>query len=115
MREDRAWSTPRTKASATRATLREPGSGRVKLGAVATAFRVCPLCEATCGLELTLEDGRVVTARGDDAHVLSHGFICPKGAALPQLVNDPDRLRRPLVRHGSDWRQVTWDEAFDAV
>lgn len=82
---------------------------------MATAFRVCPLCEATCGLELTLEEGRVVAARGDDAHALSHGFICPKGAALPQLINDPDRLRRPLVRHGTDWRQVTWDEAFGAV
>jgi len=92
-----------------------PGPGRVKLPTVATAFRVCPLCEAACGLELTLEDGRLVTARGDEGHVLSHGFICPKGAALPQLVNDPDRLRRPLVRHASEWRQVTWDEAFVAV
>jgi anaerobic selenocysteine-containing dehydrogenase len=73
------------------------------------------LCEAACGLELTLEGGRVVKARGDDAHVLSHGFICPKGAALPQLANDPDRLRRPLVRDGSEWRQATWEEAFARV
>jgi len=73
------------------------------------------LCEAACGLELTLEGGRVVKARGDDAHVLSHGFICPKGVALPQLVNDPDRLRRPLVREGSEWRQATWDQAFARV
>src|SRR5437588_843981 len=57
---------------------------------MATAFRVCPLCEATCGLELTVEDGRVTAARGDADHVLSHGFICPKGAAFPQLVHDPD-------------------------
>lgn len=76
-----------------------------------TAFRVCPLCEAACGLELTLEAGSVVKARGDPDHVLSHGFICPKGAAFPQLVNDPDRLRRPLVRG----RVVSWDEAFAAV
>jgi anaerobic selenocysteine-containing dehydrogenase len=80
-----------------------------------TAYRVCPLCEAVCGLELTLEAGRVVKARGDGAHVLSHGFICPKGAAFPQLVNDPDRLRLPMVRRGADWRAVSWDEAFDAV
>ena len=80
-----------------------------------TAYRVCPLCEAVCGLELTLEGGRVVKARGDEAHVFSHGFICPKGAAFPQLVNDPDRLRRPLIRRGSDWHSASWDEAFDAV
>ena len=82
---------------------------------MATAYRVCPLCEAACGLELTLEDGRVVKARGDARHVLSHGFICPKGAALPQLANDPDRLRRPLVRNGEQWQTVGWDDAFEAV
>ncbi|ONH32613.1 molybdopterin-dependent oxidoreductase [Pseudofrankia asymbiotica] len=96
-----------------------------------TALRTCPLCEATCGLELRVADGRVVGARGDAAHVFSHGYICPKGAALPQLLNDPDRLRRPLVRettsdgrdgHGGNrrpdetrWREVGWDEAFDVV
>ena len=82
---------------------------------MATAFRVCPLCEAVCGLELTLEKGRVVKARGDARHVLSHGFICPKGAALPQLINDPDRLRRPLIRNGHEWETVDWDDAFAAV
>ncbi|OHV31877.1 MULTISPECIES: molybdopterin-dependent oxidoreductase [Pseudofrankia] len=91
-----------------------------------TALRTCPLCEATCGLELRVAGGRVVGARGDAAHVFSRGYLCPKGAALPQLLNDPDRLRRPLVRaaaagasrgrHGeAGWREVGWDEAFDVV
>ena len=82
---------------------------------MATAYRVCPLCEAACGLELTLEAGCVVKARGDTDHVLSRGFICPKGAAFPQLVNDPDRLRRPLVRRGAEWLMASWDEAFVRV
>lgn len=43
------------------------------------AFRTCPLCEATCGLELTIEEGKVTKVRGDKDDVLSHGFICPKG------------------------------------
>ncbi|MEV6206103.1 molybdopterin oxidoreductase family protein [Kitasatospora sp. NPDC051914] len=79
------------------------------------AYRVCPLCEATCGLELTLDGGRITAARGDRADVFSAGFVCPKGAAVGQLDNDPDRLRRPLVRTGTQWREVDWEEAFAAV
>src|SRR5438552_3392494 len=82
---------------------------------MSTAFRVCPLCEATCGLELTVEDGRLTAARGNPDHVFSHGFICPKGAAFPQLVEDPDRLRRPLVREGGKFREACWEEAFQAA
>lgn len=65
-----------------------------------TATRTCPLCEAGCGLEITIardEDGfeRVQRIRGDMDDVFSHGFICPKGSTLKQLHDDPDRLRTP--------------------
>ncbi|NJP52501.1 molybdopterin oxidoreductase family protein [Streptomyces sp. SBST2-5] len=80
-----------------------------------TALRICPLCEATCGLTLTIEDGRVTRARGDREDVFSKGFICPKGAAFPDLDNDPDRLRVPLIRDGGELREAGWREAFDAV
>ena len=63
-----------------------------------THFRTCPLCEATCGLELTMRDGTVVRVRGDRNDVFSRGFICPKGSTLKQLHTDPDRLRRPVIR-----------------
>ncbi|NUS88070.1 MAG: molybdopterin-dependent oxidoreductase [Streptomyces sp.] len=80
-----------------------------------TALRICPLCEATCGLTLTIEEGRVTRARGDGADVFSHGFICPKGASFGQLDADPDRLREPLVRRGGRLEPAGWDEAFAAV
>ncbi|MEV8596684.1 molybdopterin oxidoreductase family protein [Streptomyces sp. NPDC052012] len=80
-----------------------------------TALRICPLCEATCGLTLTIEEGRVTRARGDRDDVFSQGFICPKGAALPAVDGDPDRLRTPLVRVDGELREATWEEAFDAV
>lgn len=80
-----------------------------------TAQRICPLCEATCGLVLTIEAGRVTHARGDADDVFSAGFICPKGASLPGLDNDPDRLRRPLIRRDGELVEATWAEAFDAV
>ena len=79
------------------------------------ALRTCPLCEATCGLELTLEGDRVTAVRGDRDDVFSHGFICPKGAALGQLHDDPDRLRTPLIRDGGRLREASWDEAFALI
>lgn len=80
-----------------------------------TALRICPLCEATCGLSLTLADGAVTGARGDREDVFSRGFICPKGAAFGALDSDPDRLRSPLVRRDGRLREATWEEAFEAV
>jgi anaerobic selenocysteine-containing dehydrogenase len=80
-----------------------------------TAPVTCPLCEATCGLSVTLEDGRVTGVRGDDADVFSRGYICPKGASLGALHHDPDRLRRPLVRRDGELVEVSWDEAFAEI
>ena len=77
-----------------------------------TAYRTCPICEAICGLELAIEDDRIVRVRGDREHVFSKGFLCPKGAAFGQLVHDPDRLRRPLVRRNGTLVETTWDDAF---
>ncbi|MFJ8465863.1 molybdopterin oxidoreductase family protein [Streptomyces swartbergensis] len=80
-----------------------------------TALRICPLCEATCGLTLTIEGTRVTHARGDRDDVFSKGFICPKGASFGAVDADPDRLRAPLVRRDGELREATWEEAFDAV
>ena len=80
-----------------------------------TALRICPFCEATCGLTLTIEDGRVVGARGDQEDVFSAGYICPKGASFGELDNDPDRLTAPLVRRDGVLTEASWEEAFAAV
>ncbi|GGY89340.1 molybdopterin oxidoreductase family protein [Streptomyces rochei] len=80
-----------------------------------TALRICPLCEATCGLVLTVDGTTVTAARGDRDDVFSRGFVCPKGASFGAADADPDRLRAPLVRKGGELREVGWEEAFDAV
>ncbi len=77
-----------------------------------TALRTCPLCEATCGLVLEIDDDRITRVTGDPEHPLSRGYICPKGAALGELDHDPDRLTTPRIRTGDTWRDVPWDEAF---
>ena len=80
-----------------------------------THFGSCTLCEATCGVAITVEGDRVVSVRGDEDDPFSRGYICPKATALADLHEDPDRLRKPVVRDGSGWREVEWDAAFDLV
>jgi len=84
------------------------------------AYRTCPLCEAGCGLEITLRpDGsggeEVQRIRGDRDDVFSGGFICPKGSTLKQLHEDPDRLRTPLIRRDGIHVEATWAEAWAEV
>ena len=81
-----------------------------------TVFRTCPLCEATCGLEISVNpQEQIVRIRGDKDDVFSHGFICPKGSTLKQLHEDPDRLRKPMVKRNGVHVEVTWDEAWKEV
>ena len=80
-----------------------------------TAYRTCPLCEAVCGLRLTLDGDRVTSVTGDPDDPFSRGYLCPKGASLGRLDEDPDRLTGPLVRDGETWRAADWDEAFALV
>ncbi|MEC3975649.1 molybdopterin-dependent oxidoreductase [Amycolatopsis sp. H20-H5] len=81
-----------------------------------TAHVTCPLCEATCGLEVTLDENQQVNrVRGDRADVFSRGYICPKGASLGALHHDPDRLKTPLVKRDGEFVEVGWDEAFAEI
>src|SRR5687767_13921943 len=58
-----------------------------------THFATCTLCEATCGVAVEVDAGRITSIRGDEADPFSRGYICPKAAALQDLYEDPDRLR----------------------
>jgi anaerobic selenocysteine-containing dehydrogenase len=81
-----------------------------------TAFRICPLCEATCGLRIELDGDRILSVRGDEDDVLSRGYVCPKGVALAEVHNDSDRLRRPVRRTRSGgFEPISWEEAFETT
>lgn len=81
-----------------------------------TAHRTCPICQAVCGLTITIDDSkRVTSVRGDQDDPFSKGYICPKGASFGRIDEDPDRLRVPMIRTGDQWAEATWDEAFLAV
>ncbi|MCB9780707.1 MAG: molybdopterin-dependent oxidoreductase [Alphaproteobacteria bacterium] len=78
-----------------------------------TALLACPLCEATCGLRVTVDGDRVTEVRGDPDDPFSQGHICPKGVAIGELHHDPDRLRRPVEKQGGTWVELSWEQALD--
>ncbi|MEU4809858.1 molybdopterin-dependent oxidoreductase [Nocardia fluminea] len=79
-------------------------------------LRTCPLCEAVCGLTVTLDDAdQVLSVRGDRDDPFSKGFLCPKGASFGKLDGDPDLVTTPLIRDGDGFRAAGWDEAFDLI
>lgn len=81
-----------------------------------TVYRTCSLCEACCGLTIRVEDNRVVQIGPDREDVFSQGFICPKGMAIGEIQDDPDRLRSPLRRTGSgDFEEVSWETALSTT
>lgn len=79
------------------------------------AYRTCPLCEAGCGLAVTVKNDEVTHIRGDMQDVFSKGYICPKGSTLKQLHNDPDRLLMPMIKRDGVHVQATWEEAWDII
>ncbi len=78
-----------------------------------TSYITCPLCEATCGLEVVTQGGEVFSIKGDSEDVFSKGHICPKAYGLKELDTDPDRIREPRIRReNGQWQTVSWHEAF---
>jgi anaerobic selenocysteine-containing dehydrogenase len=87
----------------------------IEAGKETIHHRICPFCEACCGLEITVAEGRVKRIRGHAADVFSGGYLCPKGVALKDLHEDPDRLRKPLIKRDGQFVEATWDEAFAEI
>src|SRR3954463_15797353 len=107
---------PTWRQDAPRWTHCRPGRSTLRPMSEAVVPITCPLCEATCGLEITLRDGAVERIRGDAEDVFSKGFLCPKGVSLKELHEDPDRLREPMRRRpDGTFAPVSWDEAFAEI
>src|SRR5688572_23063630 len=80
-----------------------------------TAYRICPLCEACCGLQVEHDGRQVISIRGAARDVFSAGYICPKGVALKDLHEDPDRIRTPMIRRNGEFVAAGWDEALGLI
>ena len=75
----------------------------------------CRICEALCGLEVTVRDGRVTSIVPDERHVATEGFGCPKGLKQHKIYDSPDRLRYPMKRVGRSWQRISWEQALSEI
>ena len=78
-------------------------------------LRTCHLCEANCGIIISVEGRDVLSIKGDPDDPLSRGHICPKATAIADLESDPDRLRTPVKRMGDQWQPISWDTAYAEI
>lgn len=81
------------------------------------AISTCPICDCCCGVKVEVDDdGRIGKVRGDKSFPPTAGFICPKGASLGALHNDPDRLSAPLLRSANgELEEVSWERALGVL
>ena len=75
----------------------------------------CAMCALSCGLEVEIEDNRIVKVRGDKKNPRSEGYVCRKGTNVIHYQHNADRLLHPLKRVGSDFQRISWDQAIDEI
>lgn len=86
------------------------------MAAIQKHYRVCNLCEAMCGLEIEHDGQKVLSVKGDENDPFSKGSLCPKGALIHKLHEDPDRLKTPLLKKDNgEWEEIEWEKAFDII
>lgn len=79
----------------------------------------CDVCFMTCGINVTVKNGKAIKIEGNPHHPISRGKLCPRGTGGLGQLYDPDRLKTPLIRttqSGSQsFKSVSWDEAFQYI
>jgi formate dehydrogenase major subunit len=90
---------------------------KLKIEGAKETKTVCPYCSVGCGINVYTKDGKVIAVEGDPEHPINEGTLCPKGASIMQLVNNPLRVLKPMYRApGADaWKEVEWDWALDQI
>ena len=95
-----------------------------KLAKSTETRNTCPYCSVACGIIMYSrgdvkkgEKADITHIEGDYDHPTNRGTLCPKGAALLDMVNAPTRTKYPQVREpgSSNWKRISWDEALDRI
>ena len=89
-------------------------------GATQKIPTMCPMnCHPTlCGMLAEVEDGKLVKITGNKDHPDSQGFLCVRGQAAAEIIGNPKRVLKPMVRdrrNDASWREVDWDQALDFI
>jgi anaerobic selenocysteine-containing dehydrogenase len=69
-------------------------------------------CPDTCFVDVIVEDGRIISARGSEESPITQGFLCPRGVGDPKRVYSKERILYPHVRNGSEFRKASWSETI---
>ena len=79
----------------------------------------CRGCHGVCQVLVHMEGDKVVKVTGDPESPTSRGYLCPKGAAAPEILYHKDRLAYPMRRAGARgenrWKRISWDEAVSEM
>ncbi len=86
---------------------------------MATVRTTCRICLVRCGMNVEVQDGKVIRITGDKKHPLSKGYLCVKGLSSSDIMMSPRRIIYPQKRVGergsNQWQRVSWDEALDDI
>jgi formate dehydrogenase major subunit len=95
-----------------------------KLAGLTETRNTCTYCSVACGIIMYSkgnlakgEKAEIVHIEGDPDHPTNRGTLCPKGAALLDMVHSETRTLYPQMRKpGSDkFERVTWEFALDRI
>lgn len=75
----------------------------------------CPYCGVQCGINLLVENEKVVGFEPRYDFPVNDGRLCPKGVTAYLQVHHPDRLTHPLIKRNGNFEKASWDEALDLV
>ncbi|MBI5124183.1 MAG: formate dehydrogenase subunit alpha [Candidatus Omnitrophica bacterium] len=73
----------------------------------------CPYCAVGCGFYLDVRDGRIVGVIPSRSNSVSKGYLCVKGWHAHEVVQHPDRLKKPLIKENGKFLEVSWERALD--
>ena len=78
---------------------------------------VCRMCSAGCGMNVSVKGGKILKVHGLPEDPRTKGALCAKGLSAAQLAHNPDRLRYPMERVGTEdkWRRISWQQALDII
>jgi formate dehydrogenase major subunit len=95
-----------------------------KLARATETRNMCPYCSVSCGVLIYTTGDKSKNAKADIIHIegdpdnpVNRGTLCPKGAALLDMVKSPNRLKHPEVREpgSAEWKRISWDEAIERI
>lgn len=92
--------------------MKASSSSPSKSGVVKSACALCPAC---CGIDVQVEDGKIIKIKGMREHPISRGQLCPKGASIIEHVYSPDRIKYPMKKENGEWKRISWQEALDTI